>query len=205
MPSASIECLVWLKTVFDMPGTNIHIATPLRIPPYILNHPVPIADAKKNKVGQNNGIERNESCWSVSMRWEDESAWWQLPFEPVVSINGRNEIVKRNVMKVASSDIKRRGSVKELWCQADYQITISGFLIGEDWEDYVETQIRKLKAYCEGRKSILVSSLIFTAYDITKISIESYDFPFTAGSENQRYTIKAVSDDFDKNKLLIAK
>lgn len=187
-----------------MPGVNVHIATPLRIPPYFLNHPVPIKDASLNERGEVTPYPVESQC-PLSFKCDDEAQPWQFPIDPIIAINGKNNIVKRNVLKVSVSDIKRRGSVKELWNQDDFEITISGVLIYGSGRKFYDERIRQLRAYCEGRKTITVQSPIFTAYDITRICIESYDFPHTPGLENQMFTIKAVSDDFDKNKLLIAK
>ncbi|MCQ2351264.1 MAG: DUF6046 domain-containing protein [Paludibacteraceae bacterium] len=187
-----------------MQGVNIHIATPLRIPPYFLNHPVPIIDPSKNERPVVEYYPVQSQC-SLSFKFDDEAKPWQFPIDTVIAISGKNNIAKRNVLKVAAADIKRRGSVKELWNQDDYEITISGVLIYGSGYRFLDKRVRELRAYCEGRKSIIVQSDIFTAYDIQRICIESYDFPHTAGLQNQMFTIKAVSDDFDKNKLLIAK
>ena len=50
----------------------------------------------------------------VSLKWESEGEWWQLPLDPVVSVRGQNEIVKRSVLKVKTGDKERRGTVKRL-------------------------------------------------------------------------------------------
>ena len=55
----------------------------------------------------------------LSLKWESEGEWWQLPLDPVVAVRGQNTIIKRSVLKVKTGDKERRGTVKELWrCSA---------------------------------------------------------------------------------------
>ena len=64
--------------------------------------------------------------------------------------------------------------------------------------------IRKLRGYCEGRESVEVSSPLLTLFGIRRLAIESFEFPHTAGMENQMYALTCSSDDFYKESLLIA-
>lgn len=130
---------------------------------------------------------------------------WVLPLDPVVAISCKNKIVKREVLKVHRIDKERRGTVKELWTQGDYEIDISGVLMSEKEGDLPEEELRRLRAFCEHRGSIQVYSPLFTIFNIKKICIEDYSFPFTKGMTNQMYSIKATSDDFETSNLLIAK
>lgn len=139
----------------------------------------------------------------LSIKWESESEWWQLPFDPVVAVRGQNKIVKRTVLKVRTSDKERRGTVKELWSQGDYSISIAGVLQSGDECELPETDIRKLRNYCEGRESVDVLSPLLTLFGIHRMAIESFDFPHTAGLENQTYNLSCLSDDFYKESLLI--
>lgn len=132
----------------------------------------------------------------------DDGVKYLLPYEPLVSISGKNTIVRRNVAK-ANGLI---GSVKERWNQADYEITITGVLVGsiitgsvgdcypiEDFErlrDYM-TKAAALKVYCDPLQLL----------GINKIVIEDFNFPFTKGENVQAYEIKAYSD-FAHNLLL---
>jgi hypothetical protein len=53
-----------------------------------------------------------------------------------------------------------------------------------------------LREYLEAAESVhIVCDLLNNVFEITRIAIESYDFPFTKGIENQAFTIKAYSDD----------
>ena len=68
----------------------------------------------------------------------------------------------------------------------------------------VKNDIRKLRNYCEGRESVEVNSPLLTLFGIERIAIEQFEFPHTAGMENQQYNLTCSSDDFYKENLLIA-
>ena len=145
-----------------------------------------------------------ESQCPLSLKWADEGEWWDLPLEPVVAVRGKNEIVKRSVLKVATGDKARRGTVKELWSQGDYEVSIAGVLQSGDGCELPEAALRKLRKYCEGRESVEVLSPLLEIFGIRRLAIESYEFPHTAGLENQMYSLTCSSDDFYKESLLIA-
>jgi len=127
---------------------------------------------------------------SLKLLSESDNQYWQLPLDPLVSISGKNIIGRRYVAKS-----KMRGSIKETWSQDDYEISIAGLLMGEITlkEDGV---VSKLKKYLEASEpSSIKCDLLNNVFEIYTIAIESYDFPFTKGMENQAFTIKAYSDD----------
>lgn len=181
----------------------IDFAQPISLPPYWLNHPEVVRRYEDNMFEQATALAVPHAC-PLKMKWASEAAWWQFPIEPVVTINCKNNIVKRNVLKVSNVDVERRGTVKELWSQDDYEISLSGVFISTDG-NLPEADLRKLRAYCEARESVEVQSPLFTLFNIRRMAIEDYQFPFTKGLENQMFSIKASSDDFDEKNLLIAK
>ncbi|MDR1370940.1 MAG: DUF6046 domain-containing protein [Dysgonamonadaceae bacterium] len=168
-----------------VPGFNL--------PPYWLNHPIAIPGKENGEFDNPSEYLGNLYQDSVRIKWDDESEWWTLPLDPVVSITGKNIIVRRNVLKVDNTIENRRGSIKEIWSQDDYEINIAGVLIGDS--DLPENDLRQLRKYCESRKVILVESKLFSIFKITQLAVEDYSLPFTKGIENQMYTIKAYSDD----------
>ena len=120
-----------------------------------------------------------------------EKESWTVPVEPLVSISGGNVIAKRTVSKG-----KGRGTIKERWTQDDYQVTIEGVLINlKDANVYPEEDVRKLREFCEATEALDVECDLLKIYDITRITIVSWDIPFTKGEANQRFTISALSDD----------
>lgn len=121
---------------------------------------------------------------------------WLLPYEPMISLTGKNLIVKRNVNKG-----QIRGSIKERWAQDDYEITIEGVLISTDGK-YPEQDVSKLRKHCEAAAVSCLSPLL-EIFGINHIVIEEWELPFTSGPENQNYSIKAVSD--NDYKLLLGR
>lgn len=117
--------------------------------------------------------------------------WWLLPYEPQVTIQGSNVLVKKQVSKGAV-----RGTIKERWSQGDYRISISGILMGEG-NKYPDDDVKQLRSFCEAGK-VLVKSPQMELFSINQIVVEDWALPFTAGQANQAYTITAVSDDIYK-------
>lgn len=170
------------------------------LPPYWLNHPT-VAKAMESldksgdsraNAGEYKGIEAVAPV-EFKLANQSDSEYWMFPIEPIVSINGKNIIVRRNVSKKDNKS-NQRGSIKETWSQDDYDITIAGVFINT-LDKYPKEEMQKLRMFCEAQQTIDVRCPLFTIFNITKIAIESFDFPFTKGKENQMFTIKAYSDD----------
>lgn len=118
----------------------------------------------------------------------DGGEWWTFPYEPQISVNGSNEIVKKSICKG-----RVRGTIKERWTCGDYDITISGILMGEEG-NYPSEDVSKLRSLCEAGKLEVMCPLL-QIFSISQIAVESYSIPFTSGTQNQAFTINAVSDD----------
>lgn len=116
---------------------------------------------------------------------------WLFPMEPMISVNGQNILVRRNVSKG-----KIRGSIKERWTQDDYSVRIEGILMGMDGK-YPEADVAKLRSFCEADHVKALNPLL-EIFGISQLAIESWDIPFTSGTINQNYTIQAYSDDIYK-------
>ena len=143
---------------------------------------------QQEAVANANGVPMQCPLW---MRLEGEE-WWLLPYEPIITINGKNVITKKQVAKGMV-----RGSIKERWSQDDYQISINGILMNPNGDGYPDKDVMTLKRLCEAAK-VQVMCPLFEIFSIDQIVIESFDFPFTSGPFNQAYTIGAVSDDIYK-------
>lgn len=116
---------------------------------------------------------------------------WLFPMEPMISLNGQNILVRRNVSKG-----RIKGSIKERWTQDDYSVRIEGILLGTDGK-YPDADVAKLRSFCEAGHVKALSPLL-EIFGISQLSIESWDIPFTSGTINQNYTIQAYSDDIYK-------
>lgn len=113
--------------------------------------------------------------------------WWLLPYEPQITLQGSNVIVKKPVSKGTV-----RGTIKERWAQGDYQVNISGILMGEN--GYPEADVKRLRQFCEASR-VLVKSPLLEMFSINQIVVESWSIPHTSGRSNQAFTISALSDD----------
>ena len=122
--------------------------------------------------------------------------WWLFPIEPLITIDGENVLIRRNVAKMPTPSNKRRGTIKERWAQGDYAITIEGVLINNDQSlGFPEQDKRKLTEFCESRTPIDVLCPLFYDLGINRIVIDKWNLPFTKGIENQSFRITAYSDD----------
>lgn len=150
---------------------------------------------KEQQEAYNKGIRAMSSnFYQVPLRLrlstEAETGGFLLPVDPLVSVSQKNIIARRYVAKS-----ERRGSIKERWSMDDYEITISGVLM-TDADNTLAHYIQQLRHYCEAKESVVVvCDMLNSVYDVTRVSIESCDYPFTKGEENQMFTIKAYSDD----------
>ncbi len=128
-----------------------------------------------------------------------------LPYEPMLNISSANNIVERTVAK-AGNDIKYQGTVKERWSRGDYEIKITGVLIGsiltgDVSQCFPKSDFEKLRDILESRKSWGIQSEPLQLLGISKIVVYDMNFPFTKGENVQAYEI-SVKSDFDYNLLL---
>lgn len=126
---------------------------------------------------------------------DPDAKYYTLPVEPMISLTGKNVIVKRHVNKS-----RTRGTIKERWCQDDYEIQIQGVLMAAGG-GYPSNDVRKLRELCEAG-SLATSNPLLELFGITRICVDSFSFPFTSGLDNQNYTISASSDDYEKEFLM---
>lgn len=176
--------------------------TGLKVPPYwLFNQPV-VTRQDPSEYDELMMLEEAEledmvrtNALGVPMRFPleislvEQEDWWLVPIEPLITLTGRNIIVRRQVSKG-----KIRGSIKERWTQDDYQVKIEGALMDLKRDDYPRDDVQKLRNFCEAAK-LKVRCPLFEIFSINQIVVESYDFPFTKGIQNQQYTINAYSDD----------
>lgn len=119
-----------------------------------------------------------------------DRAEWTFPIEPLISLSGKNIIVKRNVAKS-----EMRGTIKERWAEDDFHITIQGSFVHPDLYTYPEKDVQRLMQFIRHKKQLYVKNELFAMLDIHYIVIESYAFPFSKGENVQNYIIDAYSDD----------
>lgn len=138
----------------------------------------------------------------LSLKKIKETQSYTLPYEPIITITGKNNIVTRNIAKQGNII----GSIKERWSQEDYQITITGVLIGELLTGKSEScfpmkDFQKLRSYLTAPEALEVMCEPLQLLGINYLVIQDFTFPFTKGENVQAYEIKAISD-FSHNLLI---
>jgi hypothetical protein len=118
---------------------------------------------------------------------------WMFPVEPLITVSGKNIIVKRNVAKS-----EHTGTIKERWSQDDFSIKIQGSFIHPDLHTYPANDVQKLMYYIRQKTALSVNNELFAMFDINQIVIESYSFPFSKGENVQNFSIDACSDNLYK-------
>ena len=157
-------------------GNILARTTGLKVPPYWLFNQTPVTEGDSSGYSELMKLSVEEmteqilsNALGVPMRMpleikrEGDSNYWLLPFEPLITITGKNIITKRQVSKG-----KIRGSIKERWTQDDYQITIDGVLINTESKNYPSDDVQKLRKYCEAAKWEVRSPLfeIFSIFQL---------------------------------------
>ncbi len=150
---------------------------------------------RNNKITARDASDLVQSGQTVSMvlplsfRLPDGS-WWLFPVEPLLSISGKNTIVRRNVAKS-----ERRGTIKERWAEDDLQINIQGSLVHPDLYTYPSRELSTLYQAITQRKAIEVKNELLQLLNVHQIVVEPYSFPFSKGENVQNFSIDAFSDD----------
>lgn len=152
-------------------------------------------------------LSEEQQFFPLSLSIDQGKTYFRLPYEPLISISGKNVIAKRRVAKWNAENSKQlTGTIKERWSQDDYEITITGVLMGSlergNMEDcFPRADFEKLKKVLTHAKEIKVNCAPFELLGINSIVIDDFSLPFTKGENVQAYEIKACSD-FSYNLLM---
>lgn len=138
----------------------------------------------------------DQQFFPLSFSFTDGGQKWLFPYEPMVSISSGNNIIKRNVAKQGKELI---GTVKERWSRKDFEISVTGVLIGsllkgKPDDCFPKKQMQDLFEFLVHNKEIYIYSYPLTALKITRVVVEDYSFPFTKGENVQAYDLKLTSD-----------
>lgn len=144
-----------------------------------------------------------QQFFPLSFSFTEGGQKWLFPYEPMINISSGNNIVKRNVAKQGNNLI---GTVKERWSRKDFDIQVTGVLIGSIMKGsiddcYPKKQLQELFEFLIYEKEFYIYSPPLEALGITKVVVEDYSFPFTKGENVQAYDIKLTSD-FSYNLLI---
>ena len=149
-----------------------------------------------NNWTQKESIPESQQFFPLSFSFTEGGQKWTFPYEPMMNVSSGNNIVKRNVAKQGNKLI---GTIKERWSRKDFDITVTGALIGAlmkgNVEDcYPKQQLERLFEFLVYAKEIYVYSPLLETLGVTKVIIEDYSFPFTKGENVQAYELKLTSD-----------
>ncbi|MEA5461552.1 DUF6046 domain-containing protein [Arcicella sp. LKC2W] len=162
---------------------------------------VALADLYKNVFGFTGEIQKKLSGEAegrtircpVTMSYDGDDVFnpdsWTIPFEPIVSVHGKNVIIRNPVLK--NRDI---GTVKELWSADDWQVEIKGIVYVDDTTKLPQADINRLRYFFEVRRAIKVESPFLSLFGINYLAIESVEFPPTDGYNYQAFVYKCYSD-----------
>lgn len=162
-----------------------------------MNKRYPVFDENETKGIKQSEVRFGETQYVVPLRLalsSNPDDMFTLPLDPVVSVNGSNTIVKR---EVAKSEI--RGTVKEKWNQNDWSISVSGVLTTTDPDDSSKTvdgYAQRLLHFLLADEALIIEcDVVNNVLDVQRVVVEKFDFPFTKGAENQSFSFTLLSDD----------
>lgn len=143
-------------------------------------------------------IPESQQFFALSFSLTQGGERWLFPYEPMITISSGNTIIKRNVAKQGDKLI---GTIKERWNRKDFDITVTGVLMGSittgKFEDcFPRDQMQKLFEFLKYNKEFFIYCAPLEILGINKVVVEDYSFPFTKGENVQAYDLKLTSDDF---------
>lgn len=142
-------------------------------------------------------IPEDQQFFPLSFSLTENGQRWLFPYEPMITISSGNTIIKRNVAKQGNLI----GTIKERWNRKDFDITVTGVLMGSlstgKFEDcFPREQMQSLFEFLKYNKEIYIYCAPLEILGIIKVIVEDYSFPFTKGENVQAYDLKLTSDDF---------
>lgn len=171
-----------------------HVGYPVRILPFKSQDAFAKESyaLKQSEVWDSRG---KNQFFPLKIKRPSDSNWFTLPYEPLISVSGKNNVVKRSIAKAKDYV----GTVKEHFSQDDYSITITGSLFGTQetgtfQEAFPRDDFEKLKNYMIHPQGLQVQCDFLALFDINHLVVESFDFPFSKGEYVQGYSISALSD-----------
>ncbi len=105
-----------------------------------------------------------------------------------MTISAQKQIVKTAVAG-------RQGTIKELISTQDYKISLKGFLVNYDDNNYPEDKVEELKQLFDIDEAITIKSRVTDIFEITKVVIESLNLQETKHQNIQPFTLSLLSDD----------
>lgn len=122
--------------------------------------------------------------------------FYPLPNEPIVKCNGGKEIETTALWGMGN----KKGTVKEISANRDWNIVIEGLIVNLDEDDMPDEEMGKLMKILNHNGPITIDNEYCRALGISQAVVVDFDFPNEPGEgvRYQKYSIVLVSDqDFD--------
>jgi hypothetical protein len=144
----------------------------------------------------NESVPEGSQFFPLSFSFTEGGQKWLFPFEPMINISSGNNIIKRNVAKQGEKLI---GTIKERWSRKDFEIQVTGVLMGSmlkglPEDTFPREQMERLFEFLKHSKEFFIYCHPLEILGITKVVVEDYSFPFTKGENVQAYDLKLTSD-----------
>lgn len=144
----------------------------------------------------NDSVPEGSQFFPLSFSFTEGGQKWLFPFEPMINISSGNNIIKRNVAKQGEKLI---GTIKERWSRKDFEIQVTGVLMGSmlkglPEDTFPREQMERLFEFLKHSKEFFIYCHPLEILGITKVVVEDYSFPFTKGENVQAYDLKLTSD-----------
>lgn len=111
-----------------------------------------------------------------------------LPDSTVIRVTGGNKVIETDMN---GSD----GTFKELWSKNDYMVTLRGFIVSRNDDDYPKDQVRQMRELADAQESLEVECEATNIFGIERLAIYDYDFPDWPGHPNvQPFELRCKSD-----------
>ncbi|WP_264548028.1 DUF6046 domain-containing protein [Flavobacterium sp. N2820] len=150
----------------------------------------------ENNWQTNDSTPEGSQFFPMSFSFTEGGQKWLFPFEPMINISSGNNIIKRNVAKQGEKLI---GTIKERWSRKDFDIQVTGVLMGSmlkglPEDTFPREQMERLFEFLKHSKEFFIYCHPLEILGITKVVVEDYSFPFTKGENVQAYDLKLTSD-----------
>lgn len=144
----------------------------------------------------NDIVYEGKQFFPLSFSFTEGGQKWLFPFEPMINTSSGNNIIKRNVAKQGEKLI---GTIKERWSRKDFEIQVTGVLMGNmlqgtPEQTFPREQMERLFEFLKHSKEFFIYCHPLEILGITKVVVEDYSFPFTKGENVQAYDLKLISD-----------
>lgn len=127
---------------------------------------------------------------SLSATIDKKTETFAFEIDPAITVSAANTIATRYVAK--RKEI--RGTIKESWAQDDWKVEIRGLIVGTDEEDLGKKMAQLISIISADQTLDVVCPYLQDCYAISRLVVQSYQFPATKGLRYQQVSLTCLSD-----------